>query len=102
LHLHGDVPEICTGAIAENILKNHLESPSLFAVFPLQDWLAIDENIRRKNEDEERINIPADCSGCWQYRMHITVEKLLNENEFNAKIKWLSERNRQTETLKIN
>jgi 4-alpha-glucanotransferase len=92
LHLH-DVPTTCTGIIAENILTKHLESPSLLAVFPLQDWLAIDENIRRKNEDEERINIPANRSDCWQYRMHISIEKLLNEDEFNAKVKKLANRN---------
>ncbi|MDR0420549.1 MAG: 4-alpha-glucanotransferase [Prevotellaceae bacterium] len=93
LNLHGDAPKICTGSIAENILVRHLESPSVFAVFPFQDWLAIDENIRRKNEDEERINIPANRNNCWQYRMHITVEKLLTEDKFNAKIKKLANRN---------
>ncbi|MDR2065907.1 MAG: 4-alpha-glucanotransferase [Prevotellaceae bacterium] len=93
LHLHGDAPEICTGAVAENILTEHLKSPALLAVFPLQDWLAVDENIRRKNEDEERINIPAGISHCWQYRMHIAIEKLLNEDNFNAKIKKLANRN---------
>ncbi|MDR1984648.1 MAG: 4-alpha-glucanotransferase [Prevotellaceae bacterium] len=93
LHQHGDAPEICTGKIAENILTEHLKSPAMFAVFPLQDWLAVDENLRRKNEDEERINIPANVSNCWQYRMHVTIEKLLKEDEFNEKIKKLANRN---------
>jgi 4-alpha-glucanotransferase len=92
LHLQGDAPEDCTCQIAENILNEHLKSPSLFAVFPLQDWFAIDENIRRKNEDEERINIPANRENCWQYRMHITVEKLINEDNFNAKIRKFANR----------
>jgi 4-alpha-glucanotransferase len=98
LHLYDDVPENCTGTIVEHILAKHLESPSLFAVFPLQDWLAVDENIRRKNEDEERINIPANHSDCWKYRMHIPVEKLLNADELNAKIKKLADRNRQIQS----
>ncbi|MDR2127020.1 MAG: 4-alpha-glucanotransferase, partial [Prevotellaceae bacterium] len=68
LNMQGNAPEICTGEIAENILTAHLKSPSMFAVFPFQDWLAVDENIRRKNEDEERINIPANVNNCWQYR----------------------------------
>ncbi|MDR1552304.1 MAG: 4-alpha-glucanotransferase [Prevotellaceae bacterium] len=93
LHLHGNAPENCTATIAENILNEHLKSPSLLAVFPIQDWFAIDENIRRKNEDEERINIPANRDNCWQYRMHITVEKLMNEDRFNAKIRKLADRN---------
>jgi 4-alpha-glucanotransferase len=93
LNMQGDAPETCSGAIIENILIEHLKSPSLFAVFPLQDWLAVDENIRRKNEDEERINIPANRNNCWQYRMHITIEKLMNEDDFNAKITKLANRN---------
>jgi 4-alpha-glucanotransferase len=93
LHLNGNAPEICTGNIAENILTEHLKSPALFAIFPLQDWLAVDENIRRKNEDEERINIPASISNCWQYRMHVNIEKLMNEDNFNSKVKKLANRN---------
>ena len=92
LMLHGDAPETCTGEIVEMILTEHLKSPSIFAVFPLQDWLAIDENLRHKNEDEERINVPSNPDACWQYRMHLTIENLLNENEFNEKIKRLATR----------
>ncbi|MDR2292911.1 MAG: 4-alpha-glucanotransferase [Prevotellaceae bacterium] len=98
LHLHGEAPVTCSGAIIEMILTEHLKSPSLFAVFPLQDWLAVDENIRRKNEDEERINIPANISNCWQYRMHITIENLMKEDDFNAKIKKLASRKINNET----
>jgi 4-alpha-glucanotransferase len=93
LHQHGVAPEICTGKIIENILTEHLKSPSMFAVFPLQDWLGIDENLRHENEDEERINVPSNPHNRWQYRMHITVEKLLNEDRFNEKIKKLAGRN---------
>ncbi|MDR3226774.1 MAG: 4-alpha-glucanotransferase [Prevotellaceae bacterium] len=91
LHQHGDAPEICTGEIVEKILKKHLKSPSMFAVFPFQDWLGIDEKLRRKNEDDERINVPSKPANSWRYRMHITIEKLLKEDEFNAKIKQLIE-----------
>ena len=86
---YGDAPETCTGEIAEKILTEHLKSPSMFAVFPWQDWISIDANLRRKNEDEERINLPSNPNNCWQYRMHITIEKLLSEDKLNEKIKQL-------------
>jgi 4-alpha-glucanotransferase len=93
LHQNGDTPEFCNGEIIENILTVHLKSPAMFAIFPLQDWLGIDEKLRRKNEDDERINIPSNPNNYWQYRMHISIEKLLTEDAFNEKIKKLANRN---------
>jgi len=89
----GDAPKVCTGEILEKILIEHLKSPSMFAIFPLQDWLGIDEKLRRKNEDGERINTPSNPNNYWQYRMHINMEQLLAEDEFNEKIAKLANRN---------
>jgi 4-alpha-glucanotransferase len=96
---HGDAPETCSGKIVEKILIEHLKSPSMFAVFPLQDWLAIDENLRRKNENEERINVPSSHIDCWKYRMHITIEQLLTENKLKEKIKELAARTKKKKKI---
>jgi 4-alpha-glucanotransferase len=45
------------------------------------------EKLRRENPHEERINIPADPNHYWQYRMHINLEQLIKEKEFNAELK---------------
>ena len=68
------------------ILSQHLESDSMLAIFPLQDWLSIDEELRHNNPATERINVPANSDNYWRYRMHITIEELLSSTKFNNKV----------------
>ena len=85
----GTAPVYAEPSICSNIVRNHLWAPSLLAIFPLQDWLSIDGDIRRANPGEERINVPANPRHYWRYRMHITLEQLLGNDEFNQKVKAL-------------
>jgi len=45
------------------------------AFFQLQDLFGIDEQLRRQNPQEERINVPANPKNYWRYRMHLTLDK---------------------------
>ncbi|GHV50258.1 4-alpha-glucanotransferase [Bacteroidia bacterium] len=83
----GEAPPDCTPPLAKRILENHLESPSMLAIIPLQDWLAIDEALKRSDYKSERINIPANPSHYWRYRMHINIENLLEAGKLNEQIK---------------
>ena len=83
----GEAPEECSSDICWQILTNHLNSPAMLAVLPLQDWLSMDDKLKRPNEEEERINIPAVSTHYWRYRMHITLEDLLHATDFNSKMK---------------
>ena len=83
----GDAPEDCTPEICKEIIYNHLSSPAMLAIIPLQDWLAIDESLRACDPDSERINIPAHSRHYWQYRMHLPIEELLIAEELNASIR---------------
>ena len=83
----GPAPEDCTPEICKQIVMNHLNSPAMLTILPLQDWLSINGNIRRENPNEERINIPAVAQHYWQYRMHLTLEELLQAEELNGEIK---------------
>ena len=65
-----------SGGLAERIIRQHLESPAMWAVFPLQDLLAIDEKLRNPDPDAERINVPAIMPYYWRYRMHLGLEEL--------------------------
>ena len=65
----------------------HLDSPSLLAVLPIQDWLAADGKLRYPDPCAERINDPSDPSHYWRYRMHLKLEDLLGATEFNAMLK---------------
>lgn len=83
----GEAPKKCSGAIAEAILTQHVYSPAMWVVLPLQDWFAIDESICKPDVHSERINVPDDPDNFWCYRMHIDMDALLNSGGFNAKVR---------------
>ncbi len=83
----GDAPYFCEPWICRQILDQHLWSPAMLTVLPLQDWLSMDAALRRNNPNEERINVPANSRHYWRYRMHLTVEALAASDEFNATLK---------------
>ena len=60
-----------------------LEISPIWAIFQLQDFLGIDEVVRRKDPNEERINVPANPKHYWRYRMHLNLEDLIQEDTFN-------------------
>ena len=74
------------------VLEKNLASPSMLAIFPLQDWLSIDGTLRNPDATSERINIPAVPDHYWKYRMHLTIEDLLAAEDLNKTIKELSSR----------
>lgn len=77
----GIAPVNCEPWLCRKIIETHLSSPSMLAIFPLQDWLSISGKIRRPNPNDERINVPSNPRHYWRYRMHICVEDLLNDSE---------------------
>ena len=87
LGFDGKAPQEMDGRIAHAILLQHLASPSAFALFAWQDWMAMDERLRRDNPDDERINVPSNRDHCWNYRMHIPLEQLMQERLFNDTVR---------------
>ena len=61
----------------------------MLCILPWQDWLAIDERLRLPDVDAERINEPANPSHYWRYRMHISLETLMQQSDFNARLRQL-------------
>lgn len=88
----GEAPVYAEPWICDIIISQHLESPAMLTILPLQDWLSIDGSLRRQNPHEEQINIPAISRHYWRYRMHLTVEKLLAETVFNDNVRGKIER----------
>lgn len=85
LHCEGSAPVSCEPWVCEMIVKQHLASPSMLCVLPLQDWLSIDGNVRYNGVPaDERINVPADSNHYWRWRMHLTLEDLLSRSAFNT------------------
>ncbi len=90
LKMEGEAPQCCTPQIAESILRAHLESPAMLAIFPLQDYLALDAGLRYVGDPaDERVNIPAVHNHYWRYRMHLTLEELLAATTFSSRLRSL-------------
>ncbi|MDR0612959.1 MAG: 4-alpha-glucanotransferase [Dysgonamonadaceae bacterium] len=87
LHRRGTAPDECPAEICGQILFNHLNARSMLTIIPLQDWLSVDDRIRRADTNKERINIPANPFHYWKYRMHLTIEDLMHAVKLNARIK---------------
>ena len=82
LKKEGAAPTECSADLCREILELHLSSPAMLSIHPLQDWLSINAGLRRRNEGEEQINIPANPTHYWRYRMHLSLEDLLSETAF--------------------
>lgn len=83
----GEAPYFCEWWISRDILLQHLYSPAMWAVFQLQDLLGISPRLRREDPGEERINVPSNSRYSWRYRMHLTVEELLDADDFNDELR---------------
>lgn len=83
----GSSPFFCEPWVVNDIINQHIYCPSMWTIFPIQDLLALDENLRFWNAKEERINVPSNANNYWQYRLHLNLEDLLNETKFNNRIK---------------
>ena len=86
----GEAPMQMTPQIAEFIVNQHMYSPAMWVILPLQDWFAINEEVRLPDAQGERINVPANPRHFWNYRMHISIEDLLHKDEFNAQVRRLT------------
>lgn len=80
----GTAPWFCEPWINRMLLEQHFHSPAMWSIFQLQDLMGMDGALRRENPNEERINVPANPKHYWQYRMHVSLEQLLQAAEFNG------------------
>ena len=83
LHRGGEAPHFCEPWICKEIIDLHLKSPSMLCIIPLQDYLAMDADVRRADPREEQINVPANPRHYWRYRMHLTVSELMASHGIN-------------------
>lgn len=83
----GDAPFYCEPWVNRAIVLQHLYSPAMWSIFMLQDIFGMSGALRRENPLEERINNPAIPKHYWRYRMHISLEDLILQKEFNEELK---------------
>ena len=87
LHMGDEVPYFAEPWVCERIVDLHLKSPSMLCIIPLADWLSMDGDIRRNKPSDEVINVPANPRHYWRYRMHLTLEELIDNSNFNSRLK---------------
>ncbi len=80
----GEAPVDASGEICRWIVEAHLHSPSMAAILPWQDYLAMDEGLRKPDAESERVNVPSNPDNYWNYRMHLSIEQLEKATDFNA------------------
>ena len=83
----GAVPSVCTPDVVELINRQHFNSPSMWAIFPIQDLVGMDKKLRRYDADAEQINNPENPKHYWRFRFHLTVEQLMKETALAERIK---------------
>ncbi len=88
----GEPPVFCEPWLCSRIVNEHLNSPSMLAILPLQDWLSMFPDLRREDPNSERINIPANPKHYWSYRMHLNIEDLLENKNFTKTIESMIEK----------
>ena len=86
LQKQGRAPEHLPAHLAEEIIARHLYCPSMLCILSLQDWLAMDTELRSKHLRDERINVPNDPYNRWKYRMHLNLEDLIAASKYNNKL----------------
>jgi 4-alpha-glucanotransferase len=77
-------PYFCEPFVVKQILEQHLFSPSMWAIFAIQDFMAVDGKLRLTDARSERINNPGNPNHYWRYRMHLNLEDLMEAEEINT------------------
>ena len=95
LQKQGRAPEHLPAHLAEEIIARHLYCPSMLCILSLQDWLAMDGELRSKHPREERINVPSDAYNHWKYRMHLSIDELLKADKYNNKVRTMIQRSKR-------
>lgn len=95
LQKEGHAPAHLPAHLAEEIIARHLYCPSMLCILSLQDWLSMDSELRAPQAADERINTPSNPYNRWQWRMHLTIEELLQATRYNQKLRTMVVRSKR-------
>lgn len=73
-------PDSCTPDVARAVIQQHCDSPSVWAIFPMQDLMALRDTYLTRPANEETINDPTNPRHYWRFRMHVRLEDLLSDS----------------------
>lgn len=96
LGMGGECPKYLTTELAATIIRRNLNSNSTLAIFLFQDLLSLYYNLRTKDHEQERINIPGTVSPKnWAYRMKDNLETIISYDEYNNYVNGLIDERRR-------
>jgi len=87
LGYNGASPFFCESYVSQGVLSQHFYSPSMWAILPLQDLMGISPALSAVDPREQKINEPSNPTHYWRYRLHVCMEDLLENTEFDDKLK---------------
>ena len=93
----GRAPQQLPAHLAEQIVARLMYSPSMLCILSVQDWMAMDSELRGKNAADERVNSPYDFYNQWKYRMSASLKQLEEASKFNNKIRTMAAHSKRLE-----
>ena len=66
-----------TAKTIKKMIDKHLDSPSKWNIYPLQDLLDTNPKYWSNDAKDDQINVPADPNNQWRWRMKMNLETLL-------------------------
>ena len=69
--------------VCQEIIRQHLNSTSMWTILPIQDYIAMDGEFRWDATQREQINVPSNPRHDWCYKMHQSLESLNERQDFN-------------------
>lgn len=69
--------------VCQEIIRQHLNSSSMWTILPIQDFIAMDGELRWDATQREQINVPANPRHHWCYKMYQSLESLNERQCFN-------------------
>lgn len=90
LRHEGKAPGYASGATVEEVVKQHLDAPSMLCVNPIQDYAGMVDHMPHLLPFEERINVPSNPQQMWRYRVPFNVDDLItHHHELHEKLRGL-------------
>lgn len=83
---HEGAPYFAEPWVCKEIIRQHLDSTSMLTIMPIQDYIALDGELRWDQTQREQINVPANPHHHWCYKMHQSLESLNERQGFNEMI----------------
>ena len=80
---HEGAPYFAEPWVCKEIIKQHLDSSSIWVIIPIQDYIAMDGEYRWDETQREQINIPANPHHHWCYKMYQSLESLNERHDLN-------------------